>query len=243
MGPAQAPGARAERCISLGLMFVLSLFSERSGQERWVSPYWVLSRDEEIVAGVDGQCRDILHKLFELNVLFAEFVEGLQSVAIFPTYKSSCSHFKGTEMRCKLRDISQEVRVLVFLKLVRVGEGFVSVKARRQLKDVEVAGPSVDDNHVGPVRCQTGRGGDGAAVGGLVPREIGVHLEPRLVQALGNVLDNSVMSEAVPALVERYLTGRKQVVQCLTDTAAGERTLVGGRLAPRLQVGVGWEGI
>ena len=82
MGPAQAPGARAERCISLGLMLVLSLFSERSGQERWVAPYWVLSRDEEIVAGVDGQCRYILHKLFELNVLFAEFVEGLQSITL-----------------------------------------------------------------------------------------------------------------------------------------------------------------
>ena len=83
MGPAQAPGARVERCISLGLMFELSLFSERSGQERWVAPYWVLSRDEEIITGVDGQGRDVLNKLFELNVLFAEFVEGLQSVAIF----------------------------------------------------------------------------------------------------------------------------------------------------------------
>ena len=60
MGPAQAPGARAERCISLGLMFVLSLFSERSGQERWVAPYWVLSRDEEI-----GQ--DILFVLSIVN--------------------------------------------------------------------------------------------------------------------------------------------------------------------------------
>ena len=60
-------------------------------------------------------------------------------------------------------------------------EVFVSVKAASKLENIEVSGAPVDDHDVGAVRCQADGGRDGAAVGGLVPREVGVHLEPRLV--------------------------------------------------------------
>ena len=72
---------------------------------------------------------------------------------------------------------------------------------------------------------------------------VGVDLEASLVQRLGDVFDNSVVSERPPALFHRDLTRGKQVTRRLEDAAAGERTLVSGGLPPLLEVGVGRESV
>ena len=51
-------------------------------------------------------------------------------------------------------------------------EILVSVKAASKLKDIEVSGAPIDDHDVGAVRCQADGGRDGAAVGGLVARQV-----------------------------------------------------------------------
>ena len=72
----------------------------------------------------------------------------------------------------------------------------------------------------------------------LVALDVRVELEPGPVDALCDVLHDPVMSERHPALVHRYPARREQVSRRLADTAPPERTFVGRRRAPLLQVGI-----
>ena len=101
---------------------------ERSGQERWVAPHRVLPGDEQVVTGIHCQSRDILYELFEFEVLFTEFVDGLQSVIVVLRNESSSTDLKGTDVRGKLGDVSEEIRILIFFPCVCVCERFIPVK-------------------------------------------------------------------------------------------------------------------
>ena len=85
MGPAQTPGARAWRCISLRLQVVgvvLLVCGEWCREKRRVAPDRVLPADPQVVAGVYRQCRDVLQELLELDLLLAELVEGFHPVGV-----------------------------------------------------------------------------------------------------------------------------------------------------------------
>ena len=212
---------------------------ERCGEKRRVAPDRVLPADPQVVAGIYCQRQDVLQELLVLDLLLAELVEGLQPVGVGLGHHPPGSHLEGRDVGRQLRDVREEVGVLVFLQLVGMVEGFLSIKARSKFPDEQVARPAIDYDDVRPVGGEADRGRDRAAVGCLVSLEIRVDLEPGLVQALYDVLYNSVVPICVPPLVERYPARGKQVSEGLADAATGQGTLVGRRLAPLLQVGVG----
>ena len=81
------------------------LSGERCREERRVAPDRVLPTDKEVETGVDCKCRDVLDKLFLLDVLFAELMQRLKSVQVLPRKHASRPHFKGADVRLQLRDV------------------------------------------------------------------------------------------------------------------------------------------
>ena len=53
--------------------------------------------------------------MFLLDVLFAELMQRLKSVQVLPRYHASRPHFKGADVRLQLRDVREEVSVLILL--------------------------------------------------------------------------------------------------------------------------------
>ena len=164
-------------------MFV-SLGGERCREEWWVTPYRILPADEQVVAGIHCQCRDVLNEEFQLDVLFAKLVQCLQSVAVFLCDHPPRPHLKGRDPGLQLGDVRQEVRIFVLLVCVSVGEVFVSIKARSELPDVEGACLPVDDDDVRPVEGETDRGRNRPSVRCLVALDVRVELEPGPVDTL-----------------------------------------------------------
>ena len=91
-------------------------------EEWWVAPHWVFPADEHVVACIHCQRRNVLQELFKLQALLAEFVERLEPGSVILDNIAPCTNFKGTDVGRQLRNIPQEVGVLVFLVPVGIGE-------------------------------------------------------------------------------------------------------------------------
>ena len=160
----------------------------------------VLTGNEQEETGVDCQRGDILDEGFQFDRLVAEFVEIPEPLVVFLGHKSSGCHLKAIYRWSEIGDISQEIGIFPFLSFVRSLD--IGLIRRRQLPDMEAVLFPVKDADVRPVAGDdAGLQRDGAACVVLVPRQVGVHLEPGLVKALDNVSQNIIVPPGPAALI------------------------------------------